>query len=146
MQPVSPSDPFADPRSTVRALLAALLLTAIAADLSPSSISFTQYGYDTDLLHAQPRGPSAGAGSSAGAAAAGAGAGTATSAAGTATGSGPRSAPLLSRTSVGRSTSGKSAVTPWYLKWSGILALVIALLLAVRRLSLLPRAQHKEAS
>ncbi|GAA5890341.1 hypothetical protein JCM8208_002785 [Rhodotorula glutinis] len=106
MQPVSPSDPFADPRST--------------------------YGYDTDLLHAQPRGPSAGAGSSAGAAAgAGAGAGTATSAAGTATGSGPRSAPLLSRTSVGRSTSGKSAVAPWYLKWSGILALVIALLLAL---------------
>ncbi|KPV78603.1 uncharacterized protein RHOBADRAFT_51051 [Rhodotorula graminis WP1] len=104
--PVSPSDPFADPRST--------------------------YGYDTDLLHAQPRGPSAGAGSSAGAtAAAGAGAGTATSAAGTATGSGPRSAPLLSRTSVGRSTSGKSAVTPWYLKWSGILALVTTLLLAL---------------
>ncbi|GAA5854587.1 hypothetical protein JCM9279_005700 [Rhodotorula babjevae] len=102
MQPVAPSDPFADPRS--------------------------EYGYDTDLLHAQPRGPSAGAGSSA---AAGAGAGTATSAAGTATGSGPRSAPLLSRTSVGRSTSGKSAVTPWYLKWSGILALVIALLLAL---------------
>ncbi|GAA5926745.1 hypothetical protein JCM3775_007026 [Rhodotorula graminis] len=108
------------------------LRTLAPTMLNEGAVSTGVYGYDTDLLHAQPRGPSAGAGSSAGAtAAAGAGAGTATSAAGTATGSGPRSAPLLSRTSVGRSTSGKSAVTPWYLKWSGILALVTTLLLAL---------------
>ncbi|BGP44984.1 hypothetical protein JCM10450v2_000799 [Rhodotorula kratochvilovae] len=105
LQRESTVDPFADPRSAV-----------------------SNPGYDTDLLHAQPRGPSAGARSAAGtSAAAGLGAGTATSAAGT----NPRSAPLLSRTSAGRSTSGKSAVTPWYLTWAGILALVIALLLAL---------------
>lgn len=42
---------------------------------------------------------------------------------------GARSAPQLS--TVGRSSSGKSARTPWYLTTAGIAALVIGLLIAV---------------
>ncbi|KAK4332537.1 Proteophosphoglycan ppg4, partial [Rhodotorula toruloides] len=71
--------------------------------------------FDTDFLTASPR--------------AGAGTATASSAAGI---SNPRSAPLLSRTSVRTGTSGKSAgATPWYLSWAGIIGLVLGLLLAL---------------
>ncbi|GAA6053498.1 hypothetical protein JCM3770_000296 [Rhodotorula araucariae] len=108
LQRESTVDPFADPRSAVS---------------QPA-------GYDTDLLHAQPRGPSAGGAHFAPGLGAGAGAG-ASATVSAASGTNPRSAPLLSRTSAGRSTSGKSAVTPWYLTWAGILALVVALLLAL---------------
>lgn len=84
--------------------------------------------YDTDLLTAAPRrGPSAGATSFApGTAGDRSGAGTAVSGSGV---GGARSAPQLS--TVGRSSSGKSARTPWYLTTAGIAALVIGLLIAV---------------
>ncbi|GAA6000426.1 uncharacterized protein JCM10292_001509 [Rhodotorula paludigena] len=84
--------------------------------------------YDKDLLTAAPRrGPSAGATSFApGTAGDRSGAGTAVSGSGV---GGARSAPQLS--TVGRSSSGKSARTPWYLTTAGIAALVIGLLIAL---------------